>query len=213
MIAASKSLGKTQLRYLGTPQSFLGILLNRKEKTMVNKTTELHQICVAIEQPTKQSTYAEKLKYLVKVIDPNFPSYDFILRLASFATCSKLSSEQQKKADEFITYFENQGFFNPILYLDDKNTHQMLFDFCKEKNLKRIKIQQFILEMSDGNWGFNPFGANGLKNWKDEIINKNKQIIKAGVESIKRLKHDEEIRKTIIESMLTGDIMAKRGIK
>lgn len=180
---------------------------------MVNKTTELHQLCVAIEQPTKNSTYAEKLKYLVKIIDPNFPSYDFILRLASFATCSKLSAEQQKKADEFITYFEKQGYFNPILYLDDEKTHQTLFEFCKKNNLKRVKIQQFILEMSDDNWGFNPYEANGLKNWKDEIINKNKQIIKAGIESIKGLKNpkDEKIRKTIIKTMLTGDIMETKG--
>lgn len=176
---------------------------------MANETTELHQLRVAIEQPNKNSSYAEKLKYLVKVIDPNFPSYDFILRLASFATCSKLSLEQQKKADEFITYFEKQGYFNPILYLDHGPTYQMVFDFCKKHNLKRIKIEHFIDDMYDINWGFDPYEANGLKDWKKAIIEKNKELVLAGIRSIKGLKSrkDEKIKKTILKSMYTGDIM------
>lgn len=176
---------------------------------MVNKTTELHQIRVAIEQPTKNATYAEKLKYLVKIVDPNFPSYDFILRLASFATCSKLSPEQQKKADEFITYFEKQGYFNPILYLNDESTYQMVFEFCKKNNLKRIKIENFIDEMYDNNWGFSPYEANGLKNWKEAIIAKNKELILSGINSIKGLRNQEEekLKNTILKSMFTGDIM------
>lgn len=38
MVAASKSLGKTQLRYLEALQLFLGILLNRKEESMNERT-------------------------------------------------------------------------------------------------------------------------------------------------------------------------------
>lgn len=176
---------------------------------MANETTELHQLRVAIEQPNKNSSYAEKLKYLIKVIDPNFPSYDFILRLASFATCSKLSPEQQKKADEFITYFEKQGYFNPILYLDHEPTYKMVFDFCKKHNLKRIRIERFIDDMYDINWGFDPYEANGLKDWKKAIIEKNKELVLSGIRSIKGLKSpkEEKIKKTILKNMFTGDIM------
>lgn len=207
IVAESNEFGETQLD-LESPQQVLGRFLRKGEK-MVNKTTELHQLRVAVEQPNQNSTYAEKLKYLVKVVDPNFPSYDFILRLASFATCSKLSPEQQKKADEFITYFVKQGYFNQILYLNDEPTYQMLYDFCKKHNLKRIKIERFIDDMYDMNWGFDPYEANGLKDWKKAIIEKNKEIVISGIRSIKGLKtpEEEKLKNTIIKSMLTGDIM------
>lgn len=179
---------------------------------MGNKTTELHQIRVAVEQPNKNASYADKLKYLVKIVSPDFPSYDFILRLASFATCSKLSPEQQKKADEFISYFEKQGYFNPILYLEDENTHNFVYDFCKKHNLKRIRIEDFINSMYDCNWGFDPYDANGLKDWKDEIIKENSRIIQDGIRSIRGMSGIDGIRNAVMQ-MYKGDLMEEGGQK
>lgn len=53
--------------------------------------------------------YKDALKYLLRVIDQDEPSYDLILGLASFATANKLSEKQALKADEIIYYFERKG--------------------------------------------------------------------------------------------------------
>ena len=150
---------------------------------MVNKTTNYHFLTVGIEQPIETSSYAEKLKYLVKIVNPEFPSYDFILRLASFASCSELSAKQKEKADEFIKYFENMGYFNEILYTEDNESHKKVYDFCKENNLKRVNIQRFILSNYDPDgelvwtWGFDPQGHNGIIDWKKSVVEYNKQQI------------------------------------
>ena len=53
--------------------------------------------------------YKDALQYLVRVIDQDNPVFDLVLGLASFATANKLSQKQQEKADEIITYYENEG--------------------------------------------------------------------------------------------------------
>jgi len=159
---------------------------------MVNKTTNYHFLTVGIEQPTETSSYAEKLKYLVKIVNPEFPSYDFILRLASFASCSELSATQKEKADEFINYFKRLGYFNEILYTEDNESHKKVYDFCKENNLKRVNIQQFIANLYiikfndyDWIWGFDPEGQEGIIDWKKEIIKYNEKQIKEGIKYLK----------------------------
>lgn len=161
---------------------------------MVNKTTNTnwHYLTVGVEQPTEKSSYGEKLKYLVKIVNPEFPSYDFILRLASFASCSELSPKQKEKADEFIKYFKRLGYFNEILYTCDRESHKKVYDFCKENNLKRVNIQQFIanfyaIKLNDYEWlwGFDPDGQEGIIDWKKEIIKYNKKQIKEGIDTLK----------------------------
>lgn len=161
---------------------------------MVNKTTNYHFLTVGIEQPTETSSYAEKLKYLVKLVNPEFPSYDFILRLASFASCSELSPKQKEKADEFINYFKHLGYFNEILYTKDNESHKKVYDFCKKNNLKRVDIQQFIANFYDFKsndyewiWGFEPEGNEGIIDWKKAVIEYNEEQIKDGIETLKSI--------------------------
>ena len=63
--------------------------------------------------------------------------------------------------------------------------------------------------MYDMNWGFDPYEAHGLKDWKKAIIEKNKELVLAGIRSIKGLKSpkEEKIKKTILKNMFTGDII------
>lgn len=53
--------------------------------------------------------YSDALKYILRVIPQDTPSYDFILTLASFAVCGRLSEKQAKKADEIIYFYEKEG--------------------------------------------------------------------------------------------------------
>lgn len=158
---------------------------------MVNKTT-WHFLTVAVEQPTESAGYAEKLKYLVKLVNPEFPSYDFILRLASFASCSELSEKQKEKADEFIKYFERLGYFNEILYTGDEKSYKKVYDFCKKNNLKRVNIQDFLTRFycpefygHEWVWGFDPDGHNGIIDWKQSVIKYNQERIEDGIKWLK----------------------------
>lgn len=53
--------------------------------------------------------YKTALQYLVRVIPQDYPGFDFLLNLASFATSNALSDAQAKEADKYINYFEKQG--------------------------------------------------------------------------------------------------------
>lgn len=53
--------------------------------------------------------YSDALKYLIRVIPQDSPSFDFILTLASFASCKKLSDKQAEKASEIIRFYEKEG--------------------------------------------------------------------------------------------------------
>lgn len=84
---------------------------------MIEKTKEypykLVKKLVKLKKPIRNESgemqYSDALKYLVVVLPQDTPSYDFILTLASFAVCGRLSEKQMKKADEIIWFYEREG--------------------------------------------------------------------------------------------------------
>jgi hypothetical protein len=57
--------------------------------------------------------YRDCLIFLARALPTNFPSYEFILNLASYSTTQGgLTDRQKYKADEIIDFFYRKGFFN-----------------------------------------------------------------------------------------------------
>lgn len=62
-----------------------------------------------IRNKNGEMKFSDALKYLVVVLPQDDPSYDFILTLASFAVCDRLSEKQAKKANKIIWFYEKEG--------------------------------------------------------------------------------------------------------
>ena len=56
--------------------------------------------------------YRTALQFIIRAVDYNHPSFDFLLRLSSFATGAGLSAKQKIDADKFIDYLYTQGLWH-----------------------------------------------------------------------------------------------------
>lgn len=149
----------------------------------------------ALQPVDLYENYAITLKYLLRVIDDKHPSYDFLLRLASFATSGQLSEKQKTEANKIIKHFEKQGFFNDIPdYFD-------IADFCFKNNLKRVKLDSFFCNLEEYGFRIESNILYGFVDWRKLLKKENKKEIERLIPIVKEIKkEDKKIRKAIISS-------------
>jgi hypothetical protein len=93
----------------------------KKEEQKVIQEQEQYEYCncsslsnekMPLYNKRGEMQYRDCLMFLARVLPINFPSYEFILNLASYSTTQGgLTPRQRQKADEIIDFFHNKGFF------------------------------------------------------------------------------------------------------